>query len=355
MNTYALLFILPAIPCLLSRFPRLTNTDRCAFKKAAMILFFFVLFFLTAFRAHSVGNDTKNYMNIYHRFASRDFAYALTYKEPAFAVLCKLVDAVFGDYQWLLIIVAALSIVPVMLLYSENAEYPMTTIALFVFLSVFYMYFSGLRQTIAIGIGMIAYYFTKKKKLVFFILAVFMAYLFHRSAIVLIIMYPVYRLRLMKRDIVFIVLGMVAIYVFNRPIFALLNGLIQDYEGLGDSNTGAFMMLVLLIVFSVFAFVISEEDSLDPDTIGLRNFLLLTTAIQMFVPLNFLVMRMGYYYMIFLPITMTRFISRASRWSQVAMIANLVLFLFFAVHFFVFAPSTNTLHIFPYHFFWEMV
>ena len=356
MSIYLLLLIVPALPCLFARLPRLINTDRRVFYKTAMFLFFFILFFLTAFRANTVGNDTKNYSLIFRRFSNHDFAYALSYKEPAFALLCKVVNTFFGSFQWLVIFAALLSILPVMLFYMDNVEYPMTTIALFMFCSVFYMYFSGMRQVIAIGLGVVAYYFTKEKKLIPFFLVVLAAYLFHRSAIVLVVMYPVYRLRLMKRSVIFIAIGMILVYVFNKPIFSLLYTLIHDYEGLGDSNTGAYTMLFLLILFCVFSFVITDEDDLDQDTIGLRNFLLLTTAIQMFVPLNFLVMRMGYYYMIFLPITLPRLMTIASlRWRATSTAANLVLFSFFSLRFVLYAASQNTLHIFPYHFFWEMI
>lgn len=356
LNIYLLLFILPAIPCLLVRLPRLTDTDRRVYQKAAILVFFFLLFLLSGLRAHSVGNDTNNYDVVFRRFANHNLSYALSYKEPAFALLCKAVYALTRSYQFLLVVIALISLLPVAYFYRENVEYPMTTIALFMFFSVFYMYFSGMRQIIAIGLGIVAYYFTKEKKLIPFFLVVLAAYFFHRSSIALLIMYPVYWFRLMKRSVIFVVLIMGLIYVFNQPIFSLLHGLIQDYEGLGDSSTGAYTMLILLVLFCVFSFVITDEDKLDQDTIGLRNFLLVTTAIQMFVPLNFLVMRMGYYYMIFLPIALPRIMVNASpRWRSVSMLANLVLFSFFAFRFIVYAPSQNILHIFPYHFFWEMV
>ena len=356
MLIYSLLFLLPGLACILPRFVRIRGAEDDAYKKAAMFLFFFILFFLTAFRASTVGNDTKNYILIFRRFANHSLSYALSYKEPAFAVLCKVVHTLTGSFQWLLIITAFLSLLPVMLFYMENVENPMTTIALFVFFSVFYMYFSGMRQVVAIGFGVVAYKYTREKRLIPFFLAVLAAYLFHRSAVVLVIMYPVYWFRIMKRSVIFVAIVMALIYVFNQPIFSLLYGLIHDYEGLGGSNTGAYTMLVLLILFCVFSFVITDEDELDQDTVGLRNFLLVTTAVQLFVPLNFLVMRMGYYYMIFLPIALPRIMKHASpRWSQVSAVANLVLCSFFTLRFLIFAPSVNTLHIFPYRFFWEMI
>jgi hypothetical protein len=61
-------------------------------------------------------------------------------------------------------------------------------------------------------------------------------------------------------------------------------------------------MLILFLIFTVFAYLVPDESKLDPDTIGMRNFLLLAVAIQMFAPLHSLAMRMNYYYIVFIPL-----------------------------------------------------
>ena len=168
--------------------------------------------------------------------------------------------------------------------------------------------------------------------------------------------YPMCHIRLMKRSLFIVVPVMVLIFAFNRQFFGFLRGVIQDYGSIGNRESNSFTMLFLLIAFSVFSYAIPDGDQLDADAIGLRNFLLMTTAIQMFVPLNFLVMRMAYYYLIFMPITVPKMIQASSvRWRQVAVAAHVVILLFFTLHFFLFAPGANTLNIFPYRFFWEMV
>ena len=99
-------------------------------------------------------------------------------------------------------------------------------------------------------------------------------------------------MRLMKRSLFVVVPVMLLIFVCNRQIFGFLQGIIQDYEHIGNRESNSFMMLLLLIAFSALSYVIPDDNQLDADAIGLRNFLLMTTAVQMFVPLNFLVMRM---------------------------------------------------------------
>lgn len=354
MLFYSLLFLLPAVPCAL---PHLTQfkwigKEKCY--KFSITVFFGVLLFLTAFRSHYVGADTTNYIMIFRRFSSWSFAKNLTYKEPAFAILCKIISLFTREYQVLVIIVAIMSTVPVAIVYYQEIEYPMTTIALFVSISNFYMFFSGMRQSIAIALGMIAFLLTRRRKLILFLLISVLAFLFHRTALILFLMYPLYRLRLVKKSLFIVIPIMALIYIFNQPIFAALQGIISDYEGVGNGETGAITMLLMLIAFSVFSFIIPKDADLDEVTIGMRNFLLMATVVQMFAPLNNLVMRMGYYYMIFLPLVIPKIIVNTSvRWRQFAIIAHYVILLFFTVRFFMSAPTMNALNIFPYSFFWE--
>lgn len=354
MYLFSLFFIIPAVPCLISWLIPQQRIDRKVFYRASIISFFFVLFFLTAFRSHTVGADTYNYSTMFSRFASWSFAHDFQYKEPAFAVLCKIISLFTNDFQWLLIVVSIISIVPVAIVYIYEVEYPITTIVLLLSISNFYMFFSGMRQSIAISLGMIAFLFVRKKKFIPFLLIAVLAFFFHRTALILILMYPLYHIRIVKKSLFFVIPAMVLMFIFNQPIFEFLQGIISDYEGVGDTDTGAVTMLLMLIAFSVFAFVIPDDELMDEDDIGMRNFLLMATAVQMFVPLNLYVMRMGYYFLIILPLVIPKVLVNTSyRWRQVAFVAHYVILAFFLLHFFITAESVNALKVFPYSFFWE--
>jgi hypothetical protein len=115
-------------------------------------------------------------------------------------------------------------------------------------------------------------------------------------------------------------------------------------------------MLLMFAMFAAFAFLIPDESKMDEETIGMRNFLLLSVVIQMFAPLHTLAMRMNYYYIIFIPLLMPKIISqRSERYSQVAILARYVMVAFFYLYFFVNAKTGDSLETFPYHFFWEAV
>jgi hypothetical protein len=109
-------------------------------------------------------------------------------------------------------------------------------------------------------------------------------------------------------------------------------------------------------MFTVFAFLIPDESCLDTETLGLRNFLLFSLFLQMFAPLHMLAMRMNYYYIIFIPLLMPKIVACSSKkWEQFSIVGRHVMVVFFLVYFFWSAKDGGGLHVFPYHFFWEVV
>ena len=211
---------------------------------------------------------------------------------------------------------------------------------------------------LAIGLGFIAYECTRNKKIVPFILTVLLAITMHTSAFMLVFMYPLYHARITRKWLIVVVPALCICYLFNKPIFSLLTVLIErytTYEG-GISLTGAYTMLFFFMILTLFSFLIPNDEDIDRETIGLRNFLLLSLALQMFAPLHTLAMRMNYYYIIFIPLLIPKIIAcRSKRWNQVALAARHVMVVFFMLYFFVNASSGGALNVFPYHFFWENV
>ena len=336
-------------------FFRAKGIDSEKHKERIITYFFAILLALLMLRAPTVGRDLGNYRNIFEndiRIDWRDIGNL--FSESAWFVFNKLIGTFTSNYQWLLIVTALVTIIPILYVYRKEIEDPILTVSLFITMSTFVMLFSGLRQAIAISLGMVSYEFTKKYKFVPYFLIVLLAFLFHKSAFMLLFMYPIYHARVTKKWLWFVVPAIGLIFVFNQPIFTVLSLFIADFYESSMHETGAYTMLILFAIFCVFSFVIPDEDNLDDDTIGMRNFLLLATVIQIFAPLNPLAMRMGYYYIIFIPILLPKMIKSSSvQMKQVAELSKYVMIVFFVVYFFITAPKANSLDTFPYHFFWE--
>lgn len=326
--------------------------------KFALLFFFLLLTALVALRHKTVGNDTQNYINLFSAYSLVDWSDILSLSsETGFALFNKLVSVFTDEPQVFFAITAIITMAMIYHTYKRLCVDPSLTIVLFCIMSTFVMAFSGIRQMLAIGIGFIAYEFTRNKKLIPFIIAVIVAISFHTSAFMLAFMYPLYHAKITKKWLYAVVPAMIAVFVFNERIFYLLSFYIEqytEYEG-GITQTGAYAMIVLFVLFAVFAFLIPDESRLDEEIIGLRNLLLFAIVMQMFAPLHMIAMRMNYYYIIFIPLLIPKIIEyRSERWKQVAIVGRHVMVVFFFVYSFI-SLSSGVLHVYPYHFFWENV
>jgi len=321
-------------------------------------VFFLLLMALVMLRHESLGNDTVNYINHFKSFSKMSWYQVGRYStEFGFSYYNKIVSLFTSDPQVYLAVTAVLTTAMIYPTYRRLCEDSSLTIVLFCLMSTFVMMFSGIRQMLAVGIGVVAYEFTRRKKLISFVLAVLLAMSFHTSAFMLAFMYPLYYAKITKKWLPVVVPSLAVAFVFNRQIFTFLNSIISRFTRFDGevSSTGAFTMLILFVAFAVFAFLIPEEAELDQETIALRNFLLMAVVLQMFAPLHTWAMRLNYYYIIFIPLLIPKIISRRSvKWDQVAIWGRHIMVAFFLVYFFFNAyTSTSNLNVFPYRFFWE--
>lgn len=328
--------------------------------KWALFTFFAILTILVALRHESVGNDTRNYIMYFKHYVNLKWDNLLTQDlEVGFSYFNKIVSMFTKEAQVFFIIIVIFTVAPIYNTYKRLCVDPGLTILLFCLMSTFVLMFSGIRQMLAVGIGFIAYEFTRQKKLIQFVLCVILAISIHTSAFMLILMYPLFHAKITKKWLWVVVPMLTILFLYNKEIFSVLGTILLRYTEFDPiiEETGAYTMIILFALFSIFAFIIPDESLLDSETIGLRNFLLLALVLQMFAPLNMLAMRMNYYYIIFIPLLLPKIIKyKSERWKQVAILGRHIMVIFFLVYFFYNAyTSESNLHVFPYHFFWEKV
>ena len=355
----AVFYVLLLVPILMQNMTiRGLLRDRQKRNRAALKFFFVFLTLLIGLRHETIGNDTYNYKYFFVNFDR--IAWDRLWKvdlEIGFCYFNKLITIITKDPQAFLMIAAIITSALIWPTYKRLCTDVSLTIVLFCIMSTFVMMFSGVRQMLAIGIGFIAYGFTRQKKLLLYILTCLVAFSVHTSAFMLAFMYPLYHARITKKWLYAVVPILALCFVFNRQIFGALSLVLEQYTEYDTeiTSTGAYTMLILFGIFTVFSFLIPDENKMDAELIGLRNFLLIAFALQMFAPLHTLAMRMGYYYMIFIPVLLPKIVEyRSRRWNQVAILSRHVMVVFFLLYFFVTAPGGG-LNVFPYHFFWERV
>ncbi len=326
--------------------------------------FFLIWLLLLIFRGEKVGIDLSTYKYHFNNYSSMTWETILTNgvlsdHEPAYVLLCKLISIVSGDFRGVIIVSALISVIPIWKLYRNDGKNGFLTIVLFLNIAPFVMYFSGLRQAMAMAFIVPCYYCCKSNKALKFILWVMIAYLFHKSSVILLLMYPVYHIKWRKKINLLYLLPIIAIiYLFKLPIFRFLlmfmnEKYIERYTE-GIKSTGAYAVLLLLIVLLIYSFVIVDQLKLDNDTVGLRNILVISVVLQVFSGVHSIAMRMNYYYLLFIPLIIDHVIRIGDdKEKKILQISKVCMVVFFTVYYFYFAyTDADILNVYPYKPFW---
>lgn len=307
-----------------------------------------------------MGSDTFNYWYLYdllNEQSSRSIFRLSGDYEVGFLLYTRLCSSVKYEFQLYLGVTAFISLFPVLLFYGKKSEDAILSISIFLALSFFRIYFSGIRQGLAMALVIPAYYFCKEKRLVPFLMTVLMAFMIHNSAMILLLMYPLYWIKFDKNSLVFIFPGIMLVYALRAALFSAIVPYMGEKfeEAYGEiTETGAIMMLLLMVLFMVFAFLIPNEKKLDRETIAMRNFLVLSTFIQIFSGVSTIAMRINYYYFLFIPLLIPKIITLAPK--NVKLLAKLggavISIGFIGYYFYGALNGTDKLELYPYLFYW---
>lgn len=320
--------------------------------------FFFIWLFLLLFRSVEVGSDLSVYRLHFYKYAQMSwlefFRKVLSGSELGYIAIVKLLSYVTDNFQWVIICCACIAVIPIWKLYRNERYFGFLMVVMFINIAPFSMYFSGLRQAMAMAFVVPCYHYCKEKNIKKYLLMILIAWLFHKSAFILLLMYPIYHLRLKKQiHMLYLLPGIALVYIFNMPIFKFLLWFIGDYMDRyadGIRETGAYTVLLLLTIMLVYAFLIPDSKRLDSDTVGLRNLMVLSVFLQTFSGVHSIAMRMNYYYLLFIPLLIPRIIVCGNlKYRTLIKLSIICMILFFTFYYFYKAyTGSDILNVYPY-------
>lgn len=362
MIPYYVLLLMPLAYSIYSKHGKI-NIYNANQKKETYItigLFFAIYTIMLMLRGRTCGVDMPNYEHFYQIDTGLSFKDILNrYNlEIGFHFLNKIISCISKEFQFYTAVVALVCMIPLWTLYARNTDLPYLSIAVFMTVAPFSLYFSGLRQALAVSVVPLSYYCVKNKKLPLFILTVVLASLFHQSAFIIILMYPVFWAKFTRKWLWFVIPVIAVILAFNSRIFSALAPFMGEryFERYGMvSSTGAYTFVALLFLFSIYASLIPDNEKMDDDVLGLRNLLFLSTCLQCFASVNSIAMRMNYYFLILVPITISKIPTRSkAQYHQVAYLSYVIMCMFFVIYYFYGASTgSDIMQIYPYVPFWE--
>lgn len=310
-------------------------------------------------RAPTVGTDLASYLPAYEEFKSFSILDALKGKtlygfEWGYAVYNVILGKLGCSEQLFLIITSAvINILVLYTIYKCEKDMPLMVYFLYLTTGLFAFSFSGLRQSIAISITFLSFLCVKNKHFIRFLISVFIAFLFHKTAIIFIFAYPAYNLYINKKIYImsFLVLTLF-ILCFNKQIVELAYLLMKgsNPEIRNTNAYGFFIGLLAVWLFVIFTYKrinLKEKDEL----FRLSKLLAIAILIQALAPVHDYIARLGYYYFIYLIFIVVPYLKYFR--DRPLRIAMIIIIICVMLLYFYYSNSGNVLNLFPYKFFWQ--
>jgi transmembrane protein EpsG len=234
----------------------------------------FILIFLFLAIRYDYGNDYMGYLDGYLDIEYFNFNLKNKY-EPAWQILCILFKPV-GFF----VMIAALAAFNSIVYYRFIKKYvPPVYYWLAVFLYVFNPYFmlvhsSAMRQSVAISIFILSFDYLYRKEAIRYIITIFIASMFHQSAIMLILIYfiSIYKFNITKIKIILLVFVYAFTFFLVQYISPFIDYIIREYfpryevydipytlsTGLGF----IYYIIVMLIIMYYMQYELQEKELL---------------------------------------------------------------------------------------------
>ena len=346
-------------------------------KKIFSTLAFVELFIISAFRSSNIGNDTKTYLQLFQQFGlSGNVFNDISRFESGYILLNKIVYFFSENSQSILIVTSFIILFLYLRFIYKESEMVWLSMFLFITLRDFYGTMNTLRLCLAIGIILVSYKYLKEKKLIPFILSVTVASLFHSTAIIFFIAYPISHLKFNLRN--FFAMGLaggIAFVAFN-PLIALVVQVLPQYQHYLEAsqyfgtqllaNYAQFFIDLSILFFGITIITLStnrKRDLVAEDQVNekqsvseidiLLNLMLVGTIISLIAVRASLLDRVASYFSVFSIIFIPKVIMMVENKNERTMYIYIIMILTLIYHtvIFVYRPEWNS--VFPYEFFWQ--
>ena len=260
-------------------------------KKTNITKTFFVLatatlIFVSGFRYY-VGTDYSGYLKGFEQFASSFWTSFKTLDEPGIKFVAKLVKIFGGNAVAFIFACAFITVILFLSTIYKNTDKLLLATLLYVFMGCWHGSFNGVRQYLAAAIIFAGIKFMKERKFWKYALIVFIAFLFHASAIIMIFPYFIVYNRINFKNIgLLIIASIVVLFSFSELLdlagFILRSDLVADEY---VTNSVNILRVLVAIAPAIFFILVYSSRSISNEQRFWIN-LLIIDGIVMFATSN---------------------------------------------------------------------
>ena len=237
--------------------------------KLYISIIFGILSFFMMFRGFHVGNDTDIYSHLYdviNNYSNLPLFIQNTRYELGYVYLNRIIGSIFHNRQWLFIITGGFTAFSFGRFIYQYSEMPWLSAIMFLTLQFFDLSMSSIRQVVAISILMFAYDYVVKKKPIPFILLVLLAYLFHTSSIIFLLIYPLSNLELNYKFYFYSICVAIGIFFTFSSFLKLVGRVFPRYvhylteSSNSYSNTAKLANVLMLCLYLILFILIKYSE-----------------------------------------------------------------------------------------------
>lgn len=313
-------------------------------KRRYLIVSGVILVFISGFRSVFKGmDDTLVYYNMYINDVMMTYEqiWQNVDKDVFYHIFSKFLSSIYGkNFQCLLITFATIYVGAFCYIVYKESPNSLISFIVLIGMSFFKFSMSGIRQGLAIAFVMLSYFSLKERKLLLFLLLVFIASCFHKSAAIFLVAYPFSMLGFNKKSfflyfiliLMFILNGDVLVRQFATEV-SVYDERFAEYATTEKSLTYAgFIQLLLFLGFTLYYYKYFSYK--DKDCSTLTVLLVLAIIFQTFAVFIAEMFRVAMYFSMFLVILVPRVIESIplqKRKLITVIICGLLLFYFYSI------------------------
>lgn len=309
-----------------------------------LVVSFVILFIAIAYRDFNVGTDTESY-RLYFYYIINDLNSMRQTVEPGWVFLNTFADYLGGEFRTVLVLASLAILLPIFFIAKKYSANPMLTIVVFYLLSFYFYSFNITRQMIAVSLILFGLVLLTKNKKYQFLVLVFLAYLFHTSALIVLPLFFVNYLPNDKINALLLIFASMVLGFFAVNLAPAIAALIHYEHYFSLYNYGNYIgpLLKLLIFNSFFVFIYLTSERSSVESKLFLAFILLSSLLVRIPFGSRIYIYLGIYQLLFYPIYLHNLKLRAS--SANFTLSKLFIFIYLYV---VYALYQGSGGIYPY-------
>lgn len=304
----------------------------------------FLLMIIVSLRNLSFGTDTLVYVEKFRKYNLIEFSQIIDYlnkideKDKTFYLLVRILNLFSLEESLIVVLFSILFLTSIFWMIYKYSNNSLISIILFICLGYLFFSLTGLRQTFALTFIIFSYKYLRERKMYKFIILVLLASLFHSTALVFLIAYPLVYLKLGIKHLVVLISASLINILFNSQIYSLLKNYIfnEQYEYYLNNeeslNYSGFLIQLSIFLFClIFKKVILTKS---PENITFYNLIFIGLIFQLFATNIAVVFRISLYFSIFSIILFSNVIS-SFKDVYIRILVNLIVIVILIMYLFI--------------------